>query len=81
MAEKVGDDKLIVQRVWELDSERILFLSIEVKDKIKMKYRVLGKDLKVSSLGLGCMEMSHAYGAPADKEKMIGFIAQVVDLG
>ena len=37
-----------------------------------MKYRELGKSgLKVSALGLGCMGMSHGYGAAADKKKMI----------
>ncbi|WP_094606173.1 Aldo-keto reductase IolS [Sporomusa silvacetica DSM 10669] len=46
-----------------------------------MKYRVLGKNLKVSSVGLGCMGMSHAYGAPANKTEMIELIAQAVDIG
>lgn len=46
-----------------------------------MKYRILGKDLKVSAVGLGCMGMSHAYGAPADKKEMRELIAQAVDMG
>lgn len=47
-----------------------------------MKYRELGKSgLKVSAIGLGCMGMSHAYGAPADKKEMTELLAQSVDLG
>lgn len=46
-----------------------------------MKYRTLGKDLKVSAVGLGCMGMSHAYGAPADKNEMSRLLAQAIDLG
>lgn len=46
-----------------------------------MKQRILGKDLKVSAVGLGCMGMSHAYGSPADKNEMCALIAQAVDLG
>ena len=38
-----------------------------------MEYRTLGgsKGLRVSAVGLGCMGMSHGYGAPADKKEMI----------
>lgn len=46
-----------------------------------MKYRILGKDLTVSAIGLGCMGMSHAYGAPADKKEMTELLAQAVDMG
>lgn len=46
-----------------------------------MNTRVLGKDLEVSAVGLGCMGMSHAYGAPADKREMTELIAQAVDQG
>ena len=46
-----------------------------------MQYRTLGTDLTVSSVGLGCMGMSHAYGAPADKKEMTELLAQAVDMG
>lgn len=46
-----------------------------------MQYRTLGKDLKVSAVGLGCMGMSHAYGAPADKKEMMELLAEAVDIG
>lgn len=46
-----------------------------------MKYRILGKDLKVSAVGLGCMGMSHAYGRPHDHKEMARLIAQAVDIG
>lgn len=46
-----------------------------------MEYRTLGTDLKVSAVGLGCMGMSHAYGAPADKKEMTELLAQAVDMG
>lgn len=46
-----------------------------------MNYRTLGADLTVSAVGLGCMGMSHAYGAPADKKQMTELLAQAVDMG
>lgn len=47
-----------------------------------MKYRNLGtRGLRVSAVGLGCMGMSHAYGAPADRKDMTELLAKAVDLG
>ena len=45
-----------------------------------MNYRRLG-NLKVSSVGLGCMGMSQSYGAPADRGQMRELIAAAVDMG
>jgi aryl-alcohol dehydrogenase-like predicted oxidoreductase len=42
--------------------------------------RRLGKsNLEVSAIGLGCMGMSHGYGAPADKKEMISLIHTAVE--
>jgi aryl-alcohol dehydrogenase-like predicted oxidoreductase len=47
-----------------------------------MKNRELGKSgLYVSAIGLGCMGMSHAYGAPADKREMSELLAKAVEIG
>lgn len=46
-----------------------------------MKYRTLGNGLSVSAVGLGCMGMSHGYGAAADKREMTALIAQAIDMG
>lgn len=46
-----------------------------------MKYRTLGKDLTVSAVSLGCMGMTHAYGAPSDEKEMIERIREAFDLG
>ncbi|MCL1936870.1 MAG: aldo/keto reductase [Candidatus Azobacteroides sp.] len=47
-----------------------------------METRILGKSgLKVSALGLGCMGMSHGYGAVHDKKEMIYLIHKAIDLG
>jgi aryl-alcohol dehydrogenase-like predicted oxidoreductase len=53
-----------------------------IKKSRVMKYRELGKNgLKISALGLGCMGMSHGYGAAADKKEMIGLIHQAIEQG
>jgi aryl-alcohol dehydrogenase-like predicted oxidoreductase len=46
-----------------------------------MKQRILGSNLTVSALGLGCMGMSSAYGPPADKTEMISLIRAAYDRG
>ena len=46
-----------------------------------MEKRILGKDLEVSAIGLGCMGMSHAYGPAADKKEMTELLAKAVDRG
>jgi predicted aldo/keto reductase-like oxidoreductase len=47
-----------------------------------MEYRTLGlSGLRISAVGLGCMGMSHAYGAPADKCKITELLTDAVDMG
>jgi aryl-alcohol dehydrogenase-like predicted oxidoreductase len=47
-----------------------------------MKKRILGKSgLEVSALGLGCMGMSWAYGAPGERNDMIALIRGAVERG
>lgn len=46
-----------------------------------MREQKLGKDLKVSAVGLGCMGMTHAYGKPADKEEMKQLIVDAFQQG
>ena len=46
-----------------------------------MEMRILGKDLSVSPVGLGCMGMTHASGAPADVKEMTELNAKAVDMG
>ena len=46
-----------------------------------MKKRLLGKNLEVSAIGLGCMGMSSAYGPPANKQEMISLLRKAVELG
>lgn len=47
-----------------------------------MKKRILGAGgLEVSALGLGCMGLSHAYGAPTEKSEAIRFIRKAAEMG
>ena len=46
-----------------------------------MKYRILGKDLKVSAIGFGCMGLSHAYGKATDEREAIRVIQEAVEMG
>ena len=46
-----------------------------------MQKRILGKDLEVSAMGLGCMGMSHAYGPAADKKEMTELLTKAVERG
>jgi aryl-alcohol dehydrogenase-like predicted oxidoreductase len=46
-----------------------------------MKKQILGKNLEVSAVSLGCMGMTHAYGAPSDINEMSKLIVQAVDIG
>ena len=46
-----------------------------------MTNRVLGADLTVSAVGLGCMGFSHAYGAPTQRSEVVRAIRAAFDLG
>lgn len=46
-----------------------------------MNTRILGTDLEVSAIGLGCMGLSHAYGAPTEKDAAIKLIREAYELG
>lgn len=46
-----------------------------------MKQRLLGKNLEVSALGLGCMGMSSAYGPATDRKDMIALIRSAHERG
>lgn len=46
-----------------------------------MEQRTLGKDLKVSAIGFGCMGLSHAYGAPLDEGEAVKLIRRAFDCG
>ncbi len=45
-----------------------------------MKTRMIG-NMEVSSVGLGCMGLSHASGAPTEKKEAVSILRQAVDMG
>jgi aryl-alcohol dehydrogenase-like predicted oxidoreductase len=46
-----------------------------------MENRVLGADLEVSAIGLGCMSMTGGYSDQPDRTEMLSLIRTAVDLG
>ena len=46
-----------------------------------MEKRILGTDLEVSAIGLGCMGMSHAYGKPSSKKEAEQLLEKAMELG
>ena len=46
-----------------------------------MNKRILGKDLEVSSIGFGCMGMSHAYGTVSTRKETEALIAEAIECG
>lgn len=46
-----------------------------------MDKRILGKDLEVSTIGYGCMGMSHAYGTVSTGKEAEKLVAKAIDCG
>lgn len=46
-----------------------------------MSKRILGRNLEISSVGLGCMGFSHASGAPTEKSAAVRIIREAYDMG
>ena len=46
-----------------------------------MDKRILGRDLRVSAVGFGCMGLSHGYGAPLDKREAVRLLRQAEEEG
>lgn len=46
-----------------------------------MQKRILGKNLEVTAVGLGCMGFTHAYGPVMDEDTAARAIAEAVDMG
>ncbi len=46
-----------------------------------MKKRILGNGLEVSGVGLGCMGLSHANGAPTEEREAVNILRSAYDIG
>lgn len=46
-----------------------------------MQKRILGKDLEVSAIGLGCMGLSYGYGPATDRSEAIRLIRAAYERG
>lgn len=46
-----------------------------------MQTRTLGQGLTVSAIGMGCMGISHAEGAPMDDKAVVALLREAVDMG
>ena len=46
-----------------------------------METRILGNDLEVSAVGLGCMGFSHASGAPTEKSVAVKTLREAYEMG
>ena len=46
-----------------------------------MERRILGRDLEVSAIGLGCMSMTGDYSDRPDRAEMLDLVRTAVDLG
>lgn len=46
-----------------------------------MNKRVLGMGFEVSTVGLGCMGFSHAYGAPTDRKEAVSTLQNAYEMG
>jgi aryl-alcohol dehydrogenase-like predicted oxidoreductase len=52
------------------------------RERETIQRRKLGNgNLEVSAIGFGCMNMSYAYGPPADKNEAISVIREAFKLG
>lgn len=45
------------------------------------KRKLGSSDLSVTAVGLGCMDFSHAYGAPTEKSEAVKMIRKAYDMG